>query len=436
MVPYGKWLAGKVSVSTLRIRRDFTQLLTFIMASAIEYKYQRQREPDGRIVANLADYAHVYTLISDAFQAAQAEGVVKADRETVAAVTELSTPANGQPGERPVTQAEVRSELGLSKGGCSYRVRRLIGLGYLANLADKGKPMKLVPGAPLPDEAAALPAPCELARHLAQNRPGLIVPWVDPVTGELHDCRKSCLCSVPGNHIEPSEEEVSEGPCEDIGSICFEPFEPSDKEEFDGSMSADPPDSKHGDEAETTAGFEGTSESTAHTHTHLLSRLRDPDDALRAGRSGDKSGNDSAHAIAEELRAAGAEIIQPLGELFDPHRPWTAVNAPEDDICTTDINLVIAVGADHQPQDGEIVAIAQSGMAVEGRILKEAQVIIYYPSQADPTGQSEDSTEPRPITLACICDPPIGGTGHQRCESCGFPLLCSTCGAAGAVVPG
>ena len=89
----------------------------------------------------------------------------------VAAVIEMTTPVGGKPGEIPVSQASLRSHLKLSKSTASYRVRRLLELDYLANLESrKGKEMKLVPGAPLPDEPAPLPSPCELSEQSDQRR--------------------------------------------------------------------------------------------------------------------------------------------------------------------------------------------------------------------------------------------------------------------------
>ena len=89
-----------------------------------------------------------------------------------------------------MSQAEARNHLRLNKSSVSYRVKRLLTMGYLGNIEDrKGKPMKLVPGAPLPDEPAPLPSPSELAKFLVQeSRDDLVMPWVDPVTREGHDC--------------------------------------------------------------------------------------------------------------------------------------------------------------------------------------------------------------------------------------------------------
>lgn len=191
-----------------------------------------------------ADYGHVYALVGEAFRAAQAEGIVKADRDMVAAAGELSTPPNGKPGERPVSQAALRAHLKLSKSTASYRVKRLLASGYLANLEEnKGRAMKLVPGAPLPDEPAPLPSPCELAEHLVRmGRPELVNPFMDPVTGAVHDCRQH-IAEIDWAEIQPLSSPLNLEPCPrckteavpgDKGFITSEPIEPPVQSEVQG----------------------------------------------------------------------------------------------------------------------------------------------------------------------------------------------------------
>jgi biotin operon repressor len=189
-VPFAVYLAENISDSALRIRRDFTQLLTLIQASAVEYKYQRKQSSTGRTIATMADYAHVYNLADAAFQAAQEDGITEADRKMVSVVERLTTPIGGKPGEEPVSQAKIAEKTKMSKGQISYRVKRLITAGYLANQETaKGKPHKLVPGAALPDKVPPLPTPGQLSEWLIQNNMAdLIIPWVNPISGAIHNC--------------------------------------------------------------------------------------------------------------------------------------------------------------------------------------------------------------------------------------------------------
>jgi hypothetical protein len=191
-IPFGRTLADKVSTKSLRIRRDFTHLLSLIAACAVEYSFQRSKSPEGSILATVADYAMVYSLFADTFQNAQAEGINENDRKMVDILLTLSKPRDGSSILTTISQADLRNYMQLSKSTASYRVKRLLRLGYIINLeSDKDKPMKLVPGSRLPDKPEPLPDPCTLSQHLLNtNLPELIIPWVNPISGEVHDCRK------------------------------------------------------------------------------------------------------------------------------------------------------------------------------------------------------------------------------------------------------
>ena len=106
------------------------------------------------------------------------------------AVETLSKDASGKVGAKSVSQAGLGQHTKLPKSTISYRVKRLLSLGYLANLeTGKGKPHKLVPGTTLPDEAKPLPSPCELSEYLFSiNQTELIEPWTEPVKNKTHNC--------------------------------------------------------------------------------------------------------------------------------------------------------------------------------------------------------------------------------------------------------
>jgi hypothetical protein len=56
MLPFADALADLVPVHAVRMRRDFRQLLTCIQAIALLYQCQRQKSPEGAILATLEDY--------------------------------------------------------------------------------------------------------------------------------------------------------------------------------------------------------------------------------------------------------------------------------------------------------------------------------------------------------------------------------------------
>ena len=213
-IPFAGYLSEEVSASALRIRRDFTHLLSLIQASAIEYQYQRSRSSAGRITATVADYAHVYILAKDTFQAAQEDGITGADRDMVAAVMLLTTSETGKPGDKPVSQADIVENKKMSKSQVSYRVNRLLKAGYIVNLENHtGKPKKLIVGAALPDKVPPLPTPGQLSEWLIKNdRADLIIPWVNPISGVIHNCA-NYLSILRDSSITSSQSRTPD-PCE------------------------------------------------------------------------------------------------------------------------------------------------------------------------------------------------------------------------------
>ena len=147
IVPYASALAEQIPPVAVRLRRDFTTLLTLIKAHAVLHQVTRARDSTRRIIATLADYRVVRELVQDLFEMTVQMTVSDAVRETVAAVDALSSPAR-----QPVSLGAVVSRLKLDKSSVSRRVKVAISDGYLTNLENgRGKPMKLVIGDPLPD---------------------------------------------------------------------------------------------------------------------------------------------------------------------------------------------------------------------------------------------------------------------------------------------
>jgi hypothetical protein len=163
-IPYAGVLAETVPADHVRMRRDFRQLLTMIEAIAMLHQHQRERDADGRIVANLDDYGHARTLLLDVFQGVSSAGLTPQVRETVAAVQRIYE------GE-PLTKQAIADALGLSKDTAWYRIKRAISLGYLSNdETRKGRPAQIRPGDPLPDDRPALPTVGELVSRVSDRR--------------------------------------------------------------------------------------------------------------------------------------------------------------------------------------------------------------------------------------------------------------------------
>jgi hypothetical protein len=158
-VPYAHKLADKVSDAAVRLRRDFSVLLSLVKAHALLHQATRERDAEGWIVASMADYAAVWELVADLLAEGVEATVPPRVRETVEAVEALLR----KEGAEEATNQEVADKLHIDKAAASRRVRDAIGRGYLKNLEDRrGRPARLVLGEAMPEGAEVLPAPEEL----------------------------------------------------------------------------------------------------------------------------------------------------------------------------------------------------------------------------------------------------------------------------------
>jgi hypothetical protein len=159
VIPYAGALAEKMGDVAVRLRRDFSVVLSLIKAHAILHRATRGRDEHGRIIATPADYTRVRELVSGLIAEGVEATVPKTVRETVEAVENV---IDGW-GEEHATNQAVADELEIDKAASSRRVRTAIGGGYLKNLEDrKGHPARLVLAESMPEDREILPAPDEL----------------------------------------------------------------------------------------------------------------------------------------------------------------------------------------------------------------------------------------------------------------------------------
>ncbi len=166
-VPFAVDLAELIPPVAVRLRRDFTTVLSLVKAHAILHQATRERDAGGRIVASLADFAAVRALVAD-LVADEVEATVPATvSETVTAVGTLYRER-----EHACTYLQLAEALGLDKSAAMRRAKVAIARGYLKNLETRrGQPAKLIPGEPLPGAVDILPtvealreAGCTVAR--------------------------------------------------------------------------------------------------------------------------------------------------------------------------------------------------------------------------------------------------------------------------------
>jgi hypothetical protein len=131
------------------------------------HQCQRQKSPEGAILATLEDYQHARELLLPIFDSIVAEGVTPAIRQTVEAIT----------GDEHISEAMLAQRLKLSKSTVHYRVSRALAGGWLVNHEmRKGYPASLGRGAPLPDVRHVLPPADDIGAKIGEgedrsNRP-------------------------------------------------------------------------------------------------------------------------------------------------------------------------------------------------------------------------------------------------------------------------
>jgi hypothetical protein len=155
-VPYARALAEAIPPVAVRLRRDFSTLLSLIRAHALLHRATREIV-NGEIVATIVDYAAVRELVVDLVSDAVELTVPESVRETVEKVGYLTL--NG--GETSI--ARIAAALGLDRSSTTRRVKASIERGYVKNIEEKrGLPSRLALGDPLPDEVTILPTADEL----------------------------------------------------------------------------------------------------------------------------------------------------------------------------------------------------------------------------------------------------------------------------------
>jgi hypothetical protein len=158
VIPYAADLARLMPPAAVRLRRDFPTILTLIRSHALLHQASRELDLDGRVVASLADYAAVRSLVADLISEGVEAAVSPTVKETVRAVNAV---LDGGVGE--ATVAQVAKALKLDRSSALRRVRTALDLGYLRNLEERrNRPARLQLGSELPQDADLLPSVARL----------------------------------------------------------------------------------------------------------------------------------------------------------------------------------------------------------------------------------------------------------------------------------
>jgi hypothetical protein len=166
VIPYAGVLAEKAETFAVRLRRDFSVILSLIKAHAVLHQASRERDAEGRVVATLEDYARVRDLVADLIAEGIEVTVPETVRETVEAVRSLIN--DGPTQKEHATVKEVARKLSVDKAAASRRVRTAINRGHLVNNEEgRGRPAKLVMGEAMPKDAEVLPTVAQVEAGLS-----------------------------------------------------------------------------------------------------------------------------------------------------------------------------------------------------------------------------------------------------------------------------
>ena len=165
-IPFAKTLGRMMgSTKSVRLRRDFGQLLRAIKAHALLHRDHRVRDDSGAIKATIdEDYAAVRALMGDLLATASELKMRKAIAKTIAVVKELELEHGDrvrklelEHGVGGVTVRQIADALNLDRSAAQRRLRKAADDGYLINLeARPGRAARYRASDELPAEGGML----------------------------------------------------------------------------------------------------------------------------------------------------------------------------------------------------------------------------------------------------------------------------------------
>jgi predicted transcriptional regulator len=151
------------TTKSVRLRRDFKQLLLAIKAHALLHRDHRKRNGRGEIAATIkSDYATVYELMKDLLASAAEVKARKTLVETVAAINAVFA---AEPRRDNVTVQQVAEKLGVDRTATYRRLQAAQTAGYVVNNEKRERHPGLYQVVEQPSEASELlPSPEALLR--------------------------------------------------------------------------------------------------------------------------------------------------------------------------------------------------------------------------------------------------------------------------------
>jgi hypothetical protein len=173
VVPFALTLSNMVrGTKSVRLRRDFGQLLNAIKAHALLHRESRTRSDRGEIVATIGeDYTIVRQLMGDMLAASAELKLRKEILQTIEAVEKITAELPTNKADKGVTTRDIGNLLNLDRTATWRRVRAAENAGYLKNLEErKGHAGRFVcTGETLVSGGNVLPKPTDLEAEWARE---------------------------------------------------------------------------------------------------------------------------------------------------------------------------------------------------------------------------------------------------------------------------
>jgi DNA-binding MarR family transcriptional regulator len=174
VVPFAPAVAELLPPVAVRLRRDFSAVLSLVQAHAVLHQATRGRDDQGRIVATLGDYDQVRHLVQGLMAEATERKVPETLRQTRRVVAEICALEREPSSEGKASIKEVAEKLHLDRSAASRRIQDCIERGFLETTEPikKGTRIWLQLGEALPDDEELLPSVEKVREHWKEKGRG------------------------------------------------------------------------------------------------------------------------------------------------------------------------------------------------------------------------------------------------------------------------
>jgi hypothetical protein len=187
VVPFAGVLAERTRAMSVRLRRDFGQIMHAVMVHAILQRAHRKRDEFGRIVASIADYRVVYDLMHEGLAVSSEAKVSGKVQQTVDAVRQITADR-----DEGATVMEVAAKLRLDRSAAQRRLYAAQHAGLLLNSESrKGHPNAYRLTGQTITAAGMLPTAEALSEYMTSR----------PLRNPLHSC-------TPHDFLEELQEDT------------------------------------------------------------------------------------------------------------------------------------------------------------------------------------------------------------------------------------